>query len=70
MIKIFKRVGRIGRLIVERMICRVSEVFIILYSVYNDEYFESIGVRVLFNFVNDKVYFLCYSIEGRYIYKL
>lgn len=31
MVKIFKRVERIGRLIVERIICRVRKVFIISY---------------------------------------
>lgn len=57
MIKTFKRVERTGRLTAERIICRVRKaLYNQLYSVYNDEHFESIGARAPPNFVNDKRY--------------
>lgn len=76
MIKIFKRVERIGRLIVERIICRVRKVFIIsyIYVVFIMKNILKVQVFGFYLMINDicnlYVYFLCYSIEGRYIYKL
>lgn len=54
MIKTFKTVERTGRLTAERISQKGP--YNQLYSVYNDEHFESIGARAPPNFVNDKRY--------------